>query len=115
MPCTLIMQVPLGVLPKNENKGDEMVDILCHLHQYVPSYEHAKKTFPTCTGELEVSQDHVMKTLFGGDQLTAARVRGAKRARTNSLSEVTRLEGIIPCAEDWHVKLNFLDVSLLSL
>ncbi len=98
-----IMQVPLGVLLKNENKGDEMVEIMSHLHQYVPSYEYAKKTYQTCTGELQVSLDHLVKIFFGGDQLTAARARGSKRARVNSLSKVTRLEGIVPCAEDWHV------------
>lgn len=95
---------------KNENKGDDMVEIMSHLHQYVPSYKHAKKTYQTSVGELQVSQDHLTKILIGGDQLTAARGRGAKRARANSLSEVTRLEGIIPVAEEWHVKLNLLDV-----
>ena len=30
------MQVPLGVFLKNENKLDEMADILDHLHKYVP-------------------------------------------------------------------------------
>lgn len=104
----IIMQVPLGVL-LNENKGDEMVEILSHLHQYVPSYEYAKKAYPTTTGEL---QHHLMKILFGGDQLT---VTQARRARVNSLSAVTRLEGIIPCAEDWHVKLNLLDGSFYGV
>ena len=31
-----ISQVPLGIITKSENKTDEMVDILSHLHQYVP-------------------------------------------------------------------------------
>lgn len=88
-----------------------MVDIMSHLHQYVPTLEYAKTIHRTSTGrELEVSQVHVRKILFGGDQLTAARGRGAKRSRVNSLSGVTRLDGIIPCAEDWHIKLNLLDV-----
>ena len=33
------MQVPLGVLLKNENKGDEMVEIISHLHQYIPYHD----------------------------------------------------------------------------
>ena len=31
------LQVRLGILQKNENKGDDMVDILKYLHQYIPS------------------------------------------------------------------------------
>lgn len=105
------MKVPLGVLLKNENKGDDMVEIMQHLHQYVPAVEYAKTVYLTSTREeLQVSQVNLKKILFGGDQLTAARGRGAKRARANSLSGITRLDGIIPCAEDWHVKLNLLDV-----
>ena len=48
-------------------------------------------------------QDAVLHPLlFGGDQLTAARARG--------ISPMTRLEGLIPCAEDWHAKVNLLEV-----
>ena len=32
--------MPLGVILKNENKRDEMVDIMTHLHQYVPSVKY---------------------------------------------------------------------------
>ena len=31
----------------------------------------------------------------------------------NSVARTLRLDGLIPCAEDWHVKLNFLDVSII--
>ena len=31
------LQVPLGVILKNEQKNDEMIEILQHLHQYVPT------------------------------------------------------------------------------
>ena len=55
------------------------------------------------------------KILFGGDQLTAVRARSAVRAKINSTSAASRLQGIIPCAEDWHVKLNFLDVRIMCI
>ena len=29
-------QVPLGVLMKSEQRGEDMVDIVQHIHQYIP-------------------------------------------------------------------------------
>lgn len=89
-----------------------MVDIMSHLHQYVPVVQYTEKVHvPDREEEAQVSKATMQKILVGGDQLTAARARGAIKAKVNSLSPVTRLTGIIPCAEDWHVKLNFLAVS----
>ena len=34
---TILLQVLLGVLCKNETKRDDLVDIMLHLDQYVPS------------------------------------------------------------------------------
>ncbi len=88
-----------------------MVEIMTHLHQYVPSVEHSKTVHLDTGEEVEVSQSYFKKVLFGGDQLTAARARGAKKARVNSLSASSRLDGIEPSAADFHVLLNMLDVS----
>ena len=44
---------------------------------------------------------------IGGDQLTAARVRGSKRVRGNSERGIERLEGLQPVIEDWHAKTTF--------
>ena len=41
----ITVQVPLGILLKNENKGSEMIEILTHLHQYVPLKEFTKEMF----------------------------------------------------------------------
>ena len=38
-----IIKVPLGILLKNESKGSEMVDILTHLHKYVPYKEFTRE------------------------------------------------------------------------
>ncbi len=89
-----------------------MVDIMTALHEYVPALEVEKRKYKTCIGEVEVTDFALRKILFGGDQLTCARGRSAKLCRKNSLSQLLRLDGLIPCAEDWHVKLNFLDVSM---
>ena len=104
------IQVPLGVLPKNENLGDDMVDILLHLHQYVPLVQTTKSVHvPVTEEEVDVSQASFRRILLGGDQLTTARARAAIRSRVNSVTSATRLDGLI----DWHSKLNLLDVSKL--
>ena len=88
-----------------------MVDIMSHLHQYVPVMEYTQDMpVPSSQEEVPVPQAIFYPILFGGDHIMAARARGARRARVNSLTPVARLEGIIPCAEDWHAQLNLLDV-----
>ena len=37
-------QVPLGVLPKNEMKCADMIDIMKFHHQYVPGVEYEERT-----------------------------------------------------------------------
>ena len=106
------MQVPLGILPLNENKGDEMVQIMSHLHQYVPSYEYNVSTFIPSINETVVETKAVVKTtLFGGDQLTSSRGKGALKARVNADSPSSRFDGLLPVMEDWHTKVLFLGVS----
>lgn len=91
---------------------DDMVDIMSHLHQYVPTVEYTEESsIPGSDGHVEIPQAIFHRILFGGDQLTAARARGAQRIRMNSVSPQARLEGLIPCAEDWHTKLNLLGVN----
>lgn len=45
--CTIVhvhcISVPLGIILKSETKHDEMVDILEHLQQYVPSVTTTEK------------------------------------------------------------------------
>lgn len=107
------MQVPLGILPLNENKTDEMVDIMKHVHDhYIPFQEYIEKE-TVSTGEVvNVIKATHHQILFGGDQLTAARMRSAQKARMNSESPADMLCGIVPVAEDWHIKANFLGVGI---
>ena len=96
---------------KNENKLDEMVDILSILHQYVPTQKcHTTVICPLKGTELPKRVDHMHKILFGGDQLTVARVRGAHRMRSGSIHATGRLQGFIPVVEDWHAKMCLLEV-----
>ena len=63
---------------KNENKGDDMVVIVTHLHQYVPVIENTSRIeVPGIGEEVKVKTSKMRKILFGGDQLTAVRARSA--------------------------------------
>ena len=108
-----IPQVPLGIILKNENKLDEMVEILSELHQYVPTTESMTTCIVSTEGEelqedvLNVNCHHI---LFAGDQLTAKRARSAKAQRSNSEDAKGKLKGFVPVAQDWHAGQCFLEV-----
>ena len=81
------------------------------LQQYCPMV-HKQKLVQT-PGESEpdtVEQYHYHNILFGGDQLTVARIRGSQRIRQHSEFEKGKLEGLVPCVEDWHTKVILLEV-----
>lgn len=104
-------QVPLGLLPCNEMINNEMVEIMSHLNQYVPlKTVDSQVDIPSTNESVALTKVHMEKLLFGGDQLTVARARGAKKTRMNSTSAEKRFDGLIPCAEDWHTKVVLLEV-----
>jgi len=90
-----------------------MIQIASHVHQYVPIIEHETQTRITTDSTVVDVTEHssvLHPLLFGGDQLTAARMRGAKEAKCNSITAARRLEGLIPVIEDWHTKVVLLEV-----
>lgn len=96
---------------KNENKTDDMVDILSHLHQYVPMAAETKKMKVPGTDVVEeIQAENLHYLVIGGDQLTVERIRGAQSMRRNSIHATGRLEGFIPITEDWHAKVCFMQV-----
>lgn len=97
---------------KNENKSDDMVDIMKHMHQYVPYDEYEEEQMVEGIAEtVTVTKASAYPILFGGDQLTAARARSARKAKVNSVVPAKRFHGLIPVAEDWHTRMNYLGVS----
>ena len=103
----LCIQVPLGIILKSEINHADMIAILEDLHKYVPMVTSVTKTSVTVEGKVEdcsVTEDRFHRMLLGGDQLTAARARGAQRIRSNSERSLDRLEGFEPTSEDWHAK-----------
>lgn len=92
-----------------------MIEILLHLHKYVPSKTVNRVVFlPDGEEVMNYTEQKYSITLLGGDQLTAARARGAQRIRSNSLKSEDRLEGILPVSEDWHTKMCLLQVNIAS-
>ena len=79
---------------KCEQRGEEMVDILQHIHKYVPKQP---------TGEY-------YPIFFGGDQLTRERAGGAQDAKLQS-KDKGKLRGVVPVAENWHARMTFYQVS----
>ena len=100
---------------KNENKTDEMVDIMTHLHQYVPTLSSSHDRIISTGETVKEERAAIHSILIGGDQLTVARTRGAIKAKVNSQTPSKRLSGIIPVVEDWHAKANFFGVSVYTV
>lgn len=105
----------MGILPLNENKTDEMVSIMEHVQSnYIPFQEYTED-YTLHTGEVaSVVKGMHHQVLFGGDQLTVARMRSSQKARMNCENPAEQLRGVVPTAEDWHIKANFLGVCLLA-
>lgn len=102
----------LGVDLYNENKVDHMCKIMETHHQYVPKVNKVKKV-PLPDGELEEIQTiSTWDTLFGGDQLTVARARGAIAIRCGHDDPEEQLTGLKPVVEDWHSRMTLMKVSL---
>ncbi|XP_069103689.1 LOW QUALITY PROTEIN: uncharacterized protein [Argopecten irradians] len=100
--------IPLGILLKNENKTNDMIEILQHLQQYVPGVR------PEVEGihEREERNPKMQAIPVGGDQLTCERIRGAHMARLDGDTPEERLEGLITMVEDFHEKINFLQAMM---
>jgi hypothetical protein len=78
-------KVPLGVILKNENILDEMIEILEVLNKYVPVME--EEAIDLNTSKKFIS--HTLHSLlFGGDQLTRKRIEFAIQLRQNSSSSL---------------------------
>ena len=59
------MQVPLGIILKNETKHDEMVEIMDHLHQYVPTVTTREIVDAPGHASIDIPRDHFHQLAFG--------------------------------------------------
>ena len=92
-----ISQMCLGVLEKNENHLEDIIDIMRFMHDFTER-----------DGE-------VLRTLSYGDELTCERELNAQEDMRDGDTQVKRMEGLIPCISDFHAFGNFLNVSNTSL
>ena len=87
-----------------------MTKILDRVHKYIPvtPYEE-QRTLPN--GEVVIHKDYKIHRIpVTGDQITVARILGAKAARHSSENKLDRLEGALPFVEDWHARQTFMMV-----
>lgn len=101
-----VPQVPLGVIDRNETVTWEMASIMDNLQALVPKVAISTE---------QVQCQVFSKVLFGGDQLTSERARGAQRSRRSELLPEEQLRGLIPVAADWHAKQCLLQVRIIVL
>lgn len=101
------------MLPKCENKYEDMIAIMEHAHQYVPTTSrNIEICLPATEEKMSLVATDFHKLLFGGDQLTAKRARGSQRIRCNSIEPSEQICGLVPTSEDWHTKVCLLSVSV---
>ena len=80
-----ILQFNIGVLDENPSTIAGVVNILDHLHQYVPT---------------DGKQVHTLITW--GDGLSCERHNDAQNSRANAETPRARLEGLEPAAQEFH-------------
>lgn len=84
--------------------------IIERLHNYVPKMD-VTETTDLPDRRVKINKIQVMwEMLLGGDQLTAAQIRGAQAIRCNSHDALSRLEGVHAVIEYWHTLMSLLKV-----
>ena len=92
---TYVFRVPLGLIFKNENVNEDMLEILQQLHGYLPQ---------THNGGIDGQ-------LFSGDQLTIERAVKMISSVANGYTPKDRFDGINLQLGDWHAAVKLLSVS----
>ena len=87
----------MGVLFKNENVTEDIIEILRHFQSYLP--------FVTVDGEKKF-----VRQLCVGDQLSVERAVNAIHSVSNGYTEEDRLEGFNLQLGDWHTGVKILEV-----
>ena len=78
-----------------------MIDIVIHLHKYVPGHD---ENLPESTP---------VKVLSGGDYLTFERHKEAQSAMQDARTPSATLKGLIQKTEDFHTQMEWMKVIIL--
>ena len=92
-------QLSMGVLFKNENVTEDMIDILKKFQSYLP--------FVSVNGEKKF-----VNQLCVGDQLSVERAVNSIPSVSNGYTPEDRLEGFNMQLGDWHTGVKILEVRL---
>ena len=92
----------LSLLQLDENK--EMLQILTHISKMYFPYFHKDQR------EERIPEAPSHRVQFGGDQLTAERIRNCQKAIIIESSPFERLEDVLTLAEDFHCMRNFVNL-----
>jgi hypothetical protein len=92
-------KVLLGVLRKNEQKEEDMIELLQWAHKYVlgHSKEEGPNVFPA-------------KVLNGGDYLTHERHKSAQSSMQDARTPSAQLLGLLSKFEDFHAQCEWVKV-----
>ena len=94
----------------DENKLDEMGKILDYYMKLVPALRCEQHVSLPNGGVIDTDNTQFFSILFGGDQLTVARIRSTQALRDTHDSAVDCCEGIISVIEDWHSRMTLMKV-----
>ena len=90
-----------------------MAKILSYYMTLVPTLNMQQDITLPNGSTLTIDNTQFFPILFGGDQLTVARVRGTQALRVSHDSPVDCLEGVVPIVEDWHARMTLMKVVLV--
>ena len=92
-----------------------MAKILTRYMKLVPTVEaEGHRQLPNGS-VLNFDDTRFFSILFGGDQLTVARIRGTQIHRDTHDQRVDRFEELVPVVEDWHSRMTLMKVSCIVI
>ena len=87
----------------------EMCSMLDSFIKYVP-IEESSKTLQIDDESYNYDDTKLIQLMLFGDQLTAARVRGATQLRDSQTKAKDTLQGFVPVIADWHSRICLVEV-----
>ena len=88
--------IPITTIPKDENKVDEIVDILSIIHCYVPILEFLRKVFiPSLNEHVDIREARSFLIIPQEDYLTAERSSGAQQIKIKADSPSSWYEELV--------------------